>query len=267
VSSEPGWTSPPDRPRARAGDVQVWRLDLEPDPGQARSAYALLSPDEMARAGRFRAAADRDRFVVGRAALRAILGRYLCEAPRALRFEYGPHGKPSLGGRPTERSLRFSMAHSGGLGLCAVTRDREIGVDVERVREELAGDRIAERFFSPSEADALRGLPPPARVQAFFELWTCKEAYVKALGSGLSTPLRAFGVALAAGAPPYLLHAESVCEVSRWSFRMLSPAPGHAAALAVEGPVSEVALWRFQGLEPADSAPRRVAARRGVEEP
>jgi len=194
-----------------------------------------LSADEAKRAAAFCFERDRHRFVAARGFLREILGRYLRAAGEALSFEYGPHGKPALAGEFRD-ALRFNVSHSGEMALYAVTLQREVGVDIEALREVNDAEQIAERFFSPAERVAFRLQAPGQRQQAFFNCWTRKEAYLKALGDGLARPLDGFDVTLAPGEPARLLRVEGEPrESERWSLRELLPARGYVGAVAVEG--------------------------------
>jgi len=211
-----------------------------------RGLLRTLTLDERARARRFRFPRDRDRFIVARGVLRAILGRYLGVDPGRLRFRYSPYGKPALAGPFEDEGIRFNLAHSQGIALYAVSRGREVGIDVEYVRADLADERIAERFFSPREVATLRAVPAEQRREAFFHCWTRKEAYVKARGEGLSLPLDQFDVSLAPGEPAALLSTPGdPPEVTRWSLQALNPGPGYVAALAVEGNGWRLRCWQW----------------------
>ncbi len=217
---------------ASANEVHVWWVELVRPEAEVEDLLNLLSLDEKERAARFRFAEHRDRFTVARGTLRRVLGHYAGIAPESVQFEYGPNGKPSL----PDSSLRFNLSHSGELAMIGVTRDREIGVDVERMRDDKDLLDIAERFFAPRERDALRALPEDERRDGFFRCWTRKEAYLKALGAGLSLNLHGFVVSLAPGEPAALLESEQgAAEVERWSLVALEPHPDYAAAVAVEG--------------------------------
>jgi 4'-phosphopantetheinyl transferase len=150
-----------------------------------------------------------------------------------LRFSYNPQGKPSLTG--VTDPLRFNVSHSHGIALYGVTRGREIGIDVEQVRGEVAVDQLADRFFSTQEVAALRALPAAERREAFFRIWARKEAYLKATGLGLSLALDCFDVSLTPGAAALLATRNDPAEAGRWSMRELVVAEGFAAALLVEG--------------------------------
>ncbi len=243
---EPSWPPPPAHLTLAEDEVHVWRAHLDLAPAQVRELLRTLTPDERARARRFRFRRDRDRFIVARGVLRAILGRYLGVDPGRLRFRYSPYGKPALADEFEDEGIRFNLAHSQGIALYAVSRGRDVGVDVEYVRADLADERIAERFFSPREVAMLRAVPAEQRREAFFHCWTRKEAYVKARGEGLSLPLDQFDVSLAPGEPAALLSTPGdPPEVTRWSLRALDPGPGYIAALAVEGNGWRLRCWQW----------------------
>lgn len=201
--------------------------------------WGALSPDEMHRAIRFRFEQDRTRYIVTRAQLRALLGAYLKSHPSSLQFSYSLNGKPELSCPGREPTLRFNVTHSGDVILLAFTWRRRVGVDVERVQLGLLGEDIAERFFSASECQGLRALPPSQRQQAFFRCWTRKEAYVKASGSGLAFPLDSFDVSFGADEPARLLATRpDAAEASRWFMKDLEIEQGYVAALVIEGKTS-----------------------------
>ena len=213
--------------------VDVWLARLDPPAESIGRLWRTLSADECARADRFYLPRDRSRFVAARWTLREILSYYLEEAPDALGFSYNAYGKPALVGAA---GLCFNLSHSHDLAVYAVARGREVGVDVEQVRAELATQEIAEHFFSPGEIVALRALPAEQRVAGFFNCWTRKEAYIKARGMGLSLALDRFDVSLAPGASAALLAVrDEPDEAGRWTLCAIDPDPGYVAALAVAG--------------------------------
>jgi 4'-phosphopantetheinyl transferase len=219
-----------------SGEVHVWCATLEPGEEAVARLRGVLDEDECRRADRFTFEAGRRQYTVGRGLLRVILGHYLAVEPTALRFRYNPYGKPELAPGLECGTLKFNLSHSGALVLYAVSRAREVGIDVETIRPEFATEGIAERFFAAGERATLRDLPPESRTHAFFTCWTRKEAFIKARGQGLSIPLDAFEVSLVPGAPPAILAThDDPEEAGRWSLHELSPGAGYVAAVAVAG--------------------------------
>ena len=220
--------------RLAEDEIHVWRVGL--DNFLPNCLQAVLSADELLRASRYRFERDHNRFIVARSILRILIGTYLLMEPQRLVFGYGEYGKPHLNLPAPRPTVRFSVAHSDRLALYAISRDRELGVDVEFVRDYFANEAIAEHFFSPNEVVQLRSVPMTMRTTAFFNCWTRKESFIKARGEGLSLPLNIFDVSLVPGEPAALLsyHPDST-EVSRWSMREIPVEPGFAAALTSEG--------------------------------
>lgn len=216
--------------------VHAWRVPLNHSSERTAHLLEVLSSDEREKAGRYHFDKDRNQFVQARAALRFILSEYLNVRPQELEFSYGPQGKPALANGHADNSLRFNLSRRDGLALIAVTRNREIGVDVELIRADLPVFEIAETIFSEVELAALRSLPESMRAAGFYNCWTRKEAYVKARGEGLSFPLKQFDVSLTPGAAAKLLNVrDDLDEVDRWILQEIPVAEGYIAALAVEG--------------------------------
>jgi 4'-phosphopantetheinyl transferase len=218
----------------RARDVDLWVASLDEETARIQELAETLSDDERARASRFAFGDDRRHFTIARGLLRAILSKYTGVASGELEFTYGPSGKPALTGSPETASVRFSLSHSAELAVYALTRDREIGVDVERLRPIRDSEQIAARFFCEQEQAALRALPTSVREEAFFDCWTRKEAYLKAVGDGLRM-LDRVRVSLDPSEPARLLAIDGDAgALSRWSLHALRPAPGYTGALVVE---------------------------------
>jgi 4'-phosphopantetheinyl transferase len=216
-------------------EVHVWRVRLDPEPERLEALWATLSPDERARADRFHFSRDRNRFVAGRGQLRCLLGRYLLEDPGRVRLAYGPRGKPRLASEPAAARLSFNLSHSGAQALCAVAPGAAVGVDVESLRAWEDAASVAGRYFSASEAAALRRTAPGLRAAAFLTCWTRKEAFIKATGDGLSLPLHEFDVSVT-GDAVLLRTAWDPDEAATWSLADLSGGlSGCIAALAIRG--------------------------------
>jgi 4'-phosphopantetheinyl transferase len=220
-----------------AKDVHVWRVSLDQAPAIVERLHQLLSTDEHARASRFHFETDRQHFIVARGCLRMILSRYLEIPPAEIQFSYGAHGKPQLATSTAQiHPLNFNLAHSGSLALYAFTRVGEIGVDLERIRSEFTGDDIAQRFFSAAEVARLNELSAELRHEAFFNCWTRKEAFIKAIGIGLSLSLDQFDVTLGPAEPAELLRTRwDENEAARWSLKAIDVGSGYVAAVAVAG--------------------------------
>ncbi len=237
---------PPEGGPTWDAEVHVWLAELEQPARTVEQLAGVLSDDELARARRFYFERDRRRFMVARGVLRKILGWYLALPPARLEFTYGPRGKPFLLAAGDGQRLRFNVSHSQELALFAVTRDRELGVDIEFMRPLDDADAIARHFFSAHEQATLLSLPASLKHQGFYNCWTRKEAYIKATGEGLSQPLDEFDVSLAPGEPAKLLSVVGKPEeVSRWTFQALQPPEGYAAALAVEGAGWQFTCWKW----------------------
>ena len=238
------WEQPPEALVLAKDDVHVWKASLDRNPSELDSLRQTLATDEQKRAERFRLKKHRDRFIVGRGVLRTILGMYLDRHPDQFRFRYTLYGKPELSAE--EGTLSFNLSHSRDLALYAFTQKREIGVDVEFLREDVNLLGIAKRFFSAQEYSQLQALSGTSQLQTFFDCWTRKEAFIKAKGEGLLLALDQFDVSIAPGKPAALLRTKwDPDEASRWSLRSLKPAPGYAAALAVADQNWSLRSWNF----------------------
>jgi 4'-phosphopantetheinyl transferase len=228
------WALNPGTLELAENEIHIWRAYLDCGDSALGHFETTLASDETARANRFIFAPDRNRFIAARGILRDLLGRYLKRPPTDLEFDYQPEGKPFLR-KPSDQSLQFNLSHTHGLAMFCFARGRELGVDVELLRPDFAGDEIAARFFSADEIAELRALPSSSRTEGFFLCWTLKEAYVKARGGGLNIPLDSFHVSFTPGQPERLRSEDS----SRWSICSFRPDPGYVGACVAEG-----AGWR-----------------------
>jgi 4'-phosphopantetheinyl transferase len=198
-----------------ADEVHVSKIALNVDARKLETLLAVLSPVESERAARFHFDRDRRRFIVARASLRQVLSQYTGESPENLQFQYSRFGKPDLS---PGSDVQFNVSHSGELALIAVTARRQVGIDIEQIRPIDCLLAIAERYFLPSELHELQNLAEAERLRAFFRHWTRKEAYIKAIGTGLSTPL-------------------DFVAPAQWSFANVPVDDGYTAVVAVEGPL------------------------------
>jgi 4'-phosphopantetheinyl transferase len=249
------WCTPPPELSISAHTVHVWRADLGLEAAHLRRLAQNLSADEKERSSRFRFARDRDRFVGARGLLREILAPYLNASPRRLSFGYSAHGKPFLAGEE-HSPLRFNVSHSFDAMLLAIAHMREVGVDVEGVRNiSPAMDEIGDTVLSEPEKQALARFDGEDKRTNFLRFWTLKEAYIKADGRGVSLPLERIDVSAPEGRVAVLNEATGEWRTCpRWKLRTLTPVPGYVAALAAEGQDWRLALWQWSGESSNDPA-------------
>lgn len=246
MKSEHRWTSPPARLILAGDAVHVWRAFLDVEEEEVHKISRILSQDEKGRAKGFHFQRDRHRFIIARAALRKIIGRYLGLEPERLQFAYNRYGKPALTGCFGAEGFRFNLTRSQDLALYAFSLRRKVGIDAEYVRADLASLEVAATAFSTSEMEMLKAVPEDRRTEAFFACWTRKEAYVKAKGKGLSIPLDEFDVSLLPGEPARLMNVRAdPTEASRWSLMDIHPAHGYMGAIAVEGNAATPIFWQW----------------------
>ncbi len=215
-------------------EVQVWSADL-PALSPAEDRWRkVLSADELTRAARFHFDRDRQHYTATRALLRIILGSFLGDDPASLAFRYSDKGKPSLAA--AGNGVEFNVSHSGTIALLAFARGRLLGVDVEKIREDFDASALAERFFSENEQQQLSAIAQEEKFNGFFRCWTRKEAYIKAIGTGLSLPLDQFDVSLRPGEEDALLATRpEESEAGRWLLQEIAAPAGYVAALCVRG--------------------------------
>lgn len=243
---EISWPAPPAAWSLGAREAHVWAATLAQSAEHILLCKRCLSPDELDRAGRYHFDRDRNRFIAGRGLLRAILASYLDREAGQLQFDYSARGKPALAAHVVDGPLHFNLAHSDDLMLLAITRDGAVGVDVERLRPVDMVEEIAERFFAAQESSGLKALPDTKKSAAFFNLWTRKEAWLKATGEGIAESLSQVEVSFLAGEPARLTCLFGDAQAGRnWHLCELAPAAGFVAALAVAGRTPRVTCWHW----------------------
>ena len=243
------WSPAPRDLMLADNEVHVWRAQLELPLSRVEELRGILTDDELDSANRFSFEIDRQRFIAARGTLRSILSRYITIDPRHLRFYYNQYGKPFLAPEFSSYLLNFNLSHAGSMALYAITRNMEIGVDVERVRADFEYEEIAERFFSANEVAILRTIPTEKKLEAFYNCWTRKEAYIKAHGKGLSLPLDSFDVSFAPWEPSIILITkDEPQESSHWTLLDLKPGPGYMGAFAVKGIGCGIRYWEWNQL-------------------
>jgi len=216
------------------GSLYVWRISLLAKDEYLGQLYQLLSEEEQRRVERFRFVRHRRRFTVARTSLRTILARILGCRPEEVRFVYNQWGKPDLAQSCNHLKLKFNISRSHEIALLVISRDREVGIDIEWLLQHPGDfDTLAKRFFAPEEYKQLRLLPESERLEGFFRFWTRKEALVKAVGTGLTIPLKQIIVNL--NDQPIRLHRNQREQLG-WYLYHLVPCSGYIGTVASHGP-------------------------------
>lgn len=232
-------------PTSNALEIVTTRLDARPEAVRALAGW--LSAEERRRADRYHFDRDRRRFIVARARLRQLLARRLMTRPEAVELVYRGNGKPALAQRCGLADWRFNVSHSDEIAVYAFSLGREVGIDVEAIREVRDADAIVSQFFSGREREAYMALDPDEKTLGFLNCWTRKEALLKALGDGLCQPLDGFDVSLAPGKPARILRVENTPGGdARWCLDSFSPSPGFVAAVVSERHAPGVAAAALQ---------------------
>ena len=238
------WRQPADRMRLEKGAVHVWRCQLNQTGATVQQMFEDLSPEEKQKSDKFRFDTDRHKFIAARSILRKILGAYFGIRPSQVSFSYNDFGKPALA-LATKHDYRFSVSHSGAILLIAVTRGREVGIDVELISVQNAFMEIARKVFSRREIAILETMPSGLQTDAFFTIWTRKEAYLKALGKGFSDTSKYFTVSLFPDVSEVLSVADECRKNRRWTVMTLPLSSEYKAAAAVEGTVGKLFFWQM----------------------
>lgn len=221
----------------------MWLARIDESASNIERYIKFLPPNEVAQAERFQGVPNRNRYIVTRGLLRAILSRYLQTKPECLRFCYNKHGKPFLAFPGADQAVNFNLSHSSELVLFAIThQERRIGVDLERIRTIVSVDQIAEKFFSSEACAAFEIMPEPLKSQSFLRSWTGMEAYVKALGRGLTAAVEESKIFLDGKIPG---QEREYIEGFPWSINCWEPAPEYVAAIAVEGSDWRLTYWEL----------------------
>lgn len=226
-------------------ELNLWLIDMDEAANLVDSFYPLLSEDEKARSARLIIPVVRNRFILARGAMRVLIADAVSCTPEALQFVYGVHGKPALRNCP-DSGVQFNISHSAGMALLAVNRHCPVGVDIERVRPDRPFLKLSERFFSGFESAELASLPESYVMDGFYSCWTRKEAYLKAIGTGLATPLNAFDVTLRPEDAP-ALYGQRIDpdETSRWRIFNVEVPPGYRAAVATGWKSPEIIIRKW----------------------
>ena len=245
----PSFVTPPPRLMLGTDEIHIWVAVLEQPVSRLQRLAETLSGEERIKADHFHFERDRRYYTARRGILRAILGSYLNVDSSLLTFRLGKYRKPELSGTFGNGRIHFNVSYCDWIAVFAFTRDREIGVDIEFLHDISGMEQIVERLFSARENELFRSLGEDQKREAFFKGWTCKEAFIKAVGEGLFRPLDRFDVSLLPGGPTKLLRVEGDAgEARAWSIQDLKPVPNCVGALAVKAHRFEIKYWRWEGV-------------------
>ena len=224
----------------RQDQVHIWLVHTRGESISPGDFKDLLSSVEQDRASKFKFETDRRRYTTAHAALRSILSIYVNSSARELQFISGPYGKPKLAAIHDKKKIEFNLSHSHEVALIAVTQGREVGVDVERVREDFAFDEVAQRFFTTREVAALHDLPIHLQRETFYKCWTSKEAFLKAKGTGLSGRLDEVEIVLT----DHVVRVKGT--IPNFSLIDLTVDGGYVAALVVDGAEPRLTYYAWE---------------------
>lgn len=226
--------------------VDLWKISLDPTKYNLLTCLTTLDQQEQARAHRFMFESIRDRFVISHYALRKILSEYVFVAPHEIRYQYNQRQKPELVPEINSETIQFNLSHSHDVAMVAITTSVPIGIDVEYIKKDLDYLALAQRFFSAEEYALLTALDGSERINGFFNCWTRKEAFIKAIGQGLYCSLKQFAVNLAPAEPARFLRIDpDIDDIRHWTLQSFQPQADYVAAFACPQSISQVKNHEF----------------------
>ncbi len=225
-------------------EVQLWYFKVDEFLKDVESYANLLSLNETVRADSFKFDKERTVYILARGLLRILSGRYLNKIPKNIKFDYGEYGKP---GYNFQTPIEFNISHSGNIIVMAFARNCEIGVDIEKIKDDFDVIDIAQHFFSPDEIQTLKALPEQEQVHGFYRCWTRKEAFIKAKGNGLSFPLTSFSVSLDVDRAELLRTDWDITEKKKWQLFTFTRTKDYLGALSVKGNVASIRQMKWHG--------------------
>ncbi|KAA3617197.1 MAG: 4'-phosphopantetheinyl transferase superfamily protein [Calditrichaeota bacterium] len=236
------WREANDQAYVLNNNVHIWLIRYDQSESILAESGIILSKEEKERASRFHFEIDHRRYSVTRSLLKKILGKILSKPALKIKFTFNKYGKPEL--VQQSEKIFFNVSHSGNLGLIAISDIAQIGVDVEKYREEMITGDIAKRFFSDLEVTEFLSLNENEKLQGFFNCWTRKEAFIKAVGKGLSIPLNTFDVSLIPGSQTELRDVRYKNETADgWHLSDIKVDSGYAAAFIIKAKTFSVNYW------------------------
>ncbi|HXD11351.1 MAG TPA: 4'-phosphopantetheinyl transferase superfamily protein [Anaerolineales bacterium] len=229
-------------------DLHVWCASLIGSADELARYESMLAQDEKARAGRFYFERDRDRYIFGRGILRTLLGGYLRLSPDQINFTYEPDGKPAVEHISPEHKLQFNLAHSNAWAVYIFGWDRLVGIDIEHIRPLQDANHFAGQYYTARESELINSLSGDEKWATFYKIWTCKEAFLKAKGTGLTVPINHAEISLQTSNSAHLASIDGDTEQAAvWRLEIFNPIANYQAAIAVEGHAGGVLYQSITG--------------------
>ena len=240
------WNSAGEKLILPNNEVHLWSASVQENISYLNTYRHILSLEEKQRAERFKFKRDQDRFIIAHVLLRLVLSRYIKITPQAIAYSSNSFGKPNLKGCSDIETINFNMSHSNDHVLIAVANNLAVGVDIEWVRPIENANQIVETFFSAKEKVQFQSLSDHLKTEAFYSCWTRKEAFIKALGVGISLPLNQFSVSFLPGEPADLLEVPTTIEQPEfWTLEEFQVREGYVAAIAAQGTGLKFCYWKW----------------------
>lgn len=237
------WKPPPNNLTLKSIETHIWRANLDKNNSNFAFLKTHLTKDEVEYAKRFKFKKHSNRFIIARGILRSLLGRYLEVTPRKIKIEYSDYGKPHF---QNEKAINFNISHSKQMAVFAFSKYCNIGIDIEFINKKIEFDEIAKRFFSKNEVKTLNSLSDKDKVIGFYNCWTRKEAFIKAVGEGLSFPLDKFEVSLEPEKPAKIIKINCPQQdVSKWSIYAIKPEHNFVGSCVLEGSIERIKYWNW----------------------
>jgi len=239
------WDKPPEELKLDVAYIDVWRTRIDLPEEEVKNYALTLSEEEQERAARFTFPGKYKEYVVSRGLLRRALAHVLKQPVTEFKFSYTESKKPYLSAKHLDQTLSFNISHSHGQALVAISLNRNIGIDIEKIRPDVEYEKLALRFFSTEEYKQLMLLPQDARARSFFAIWTRKEAFVKAIGKGIAFGLSEFDVNINPEEPPLMLATRwNPKDASLWSMATIDTENDFIGTLATDGGEFQLRHWQ-----------------------
>lgn len=227
----------------KPNEVHIWAINKKEHINKLPLYWDILNTSEKEKAAKFRFESDHNCAVISRGILKNILGNYLNKTPKNIEFKLGEYGKPTL---KETSDIEFNISHSKDSIVMAFTQKNKIGIDVEYTKKDIEVKKIASHFFAEEEVTSLLALKESYHKQAFYNCWTRKEAFIKALGCGLSFPLDKFVVSLDCSKEAQLIATKwDKKEKEKWFLKAFEPDKDYIGAVSVKGKVTNMEFWRI----------------------